>query len=42
MPGETQANIIKETPEQQRAAFIKQLKSTRLNTSKPIAMTFEE
>ena len=42
MPGETQANMIKETPEQQRAAFIKQLKFTRLYTSKPIAMTFEE
>ncbi len=42
MPGETQANMIKETLEQQRVAFIKQLKLTRLYTSKPIAMTFEE
>ena len=34
--------MIKETLEQKQAAFVKQLELTRLYTSKPIAMTFEE
>ena len=33
---------MKEIQGQQRAAFVKQLKSTRIYTSKPNAMTFDE
>jgi phosphoenolpyruvate phosphomutase / 2-hydroxyethylphosphonate cytidylyltransferase len=34
--------MMKETPEQHRAAFIKQLKSTRLFNTKPTTMSFDE
>ena len=34
--------MMKETPEQHRAAFIKQLKSTRLFNTKPTTMSFDK
>ena len=34
--------MMKETPEQHRAVFIKQLKSTRLFNTKPTTMSFDE
>jgi len=34
--------MLKETPEQHRGAFIKQLKSTRLFNTRPTTMSFDE